>query len=159
MVLALHYFADLSVAEIAAELGLPPGTVKTRLMRGREALQQHLGRRTADPPPRRRAMADRELRDAARAVERSVVASGLRRRRHPRSRRSVSVAAGGRVGALSAAAVVLVGVAVALPWSRLGTVAGAAAPADPPRRTDGAAAGAGPLGPGTPVADEDATCA
>jgi RNA polymerase sigma-70 factor (ECF subfamily) len=47
MVLALHYFADLSVAEIAAELGLPTGTVKTRLMRGREALQQHL---RADEP-------------------------------------------------------------------------------------------------------------
>jgi RNA polymerase sigma-70 factor (ECF subfamily) len=42
LVLALHYFADLSVAEIAAELGVPPGTVKTRLMRGREALQSHL---------------------------------------------------------------------------------------------------------------------
>jgi len=42
VVLALHYFADLSVAEIAAELGLPAGTVKTRLMRGREALHQYL---------------------------------------------------------------------------------------------------------------------
>jgi RNA polymerase sigma-70 factor (ECF subfamily) len=42
LVLAMHYFADLSVADVAAELGLPPGTVKTRLMRGREALQRHL---------------------------------------------------------------------------------------------------------------------
>ena len=42
MVLVLHYFADLSVAEIAAELGLPQGTVKTRLMRGREALHRQL---------------------------------------------------------------------------------------------------------------------
>lgn len=37
-VLALHYFADLSVARIAGELGLPEGTVKTRLKRGRDAL-------------------------------------------------------------------------------------------------------------------------
>jgi RNA polymerase sigma-70 factor (ECF subfamily) len=48
LVLALHYFADLSVAEIAAELGIPPGTVKTRLMRGREALQSHLATTTEE---------------------------------------------------------------------------------------------------------------
>jgi RNA polymerase sigma-70 factor (ECF subfamily) len=37
-VLALHYFADLSVADIASELGVPEGTVKTRLKRARDAL-------------------------------------------------------------------------------------------------------------------------
>jgi RNA polymerase sigma-70 factor (ECF subfamily) len=37
-VLALHYFADLSVADVAVELGVPEGTVKTRLKRARDAL-------------------------------------------------------------------------------------------------------------------------
>ena len=35
---ALYYLADLSVGAIAAELGVPEGTVKSRLSRGREAL-------------------------------------------------------------------------------------------------------------------------
>ena len=43
-VLALHYFADLRVADVAAELGLPVGTVKSRLKRGREALARLLPR-------------------------------------------------------------------------------------------------------------------
>jgi RNA polymerase sigma-70 factor, ECF subfamily len=42
-VLALHYLADLPVLEIAASLGVPEGTVKSRLMRGREALAALLG--------------------------------------------------------------------------------------------------------------------
>jgi len=37
-VIALHYLADLPVEQIAAELGVPSGTVKSRLSRGREAL-------------------------------------------------------------------------------------------------------------------------
>lgn len=37
-VLALHYLADLPVREIAEQLGVAEGTVKSRLMRGREAL-------------------------------------------------------------------------------------------------------------------------
>ena len=41
-VVALHHLADLPVADIAQELGLPPGTVKSRLSRGREALAQAL---------------------------------------------------------------------------------------------------------------------
>ena len=41
-VVALHHLADLRVADIAEELGLPTGTVKSRLSRGREALAQAL---------------------------------------------------------------------------------------------------------------------
>jgi len=37
-VLALHYLADLQVMEIVELLGVPEGTVKSRLKRGREAL-------------------------------------------------------------------------------------------------------------------------
>ena len=37
-VLALHYLADQSVSDVAELLGVAEGTVKTRLMRGREAL-------------------------------------------------------------------------------------------------------------------------
>ena len=37
-VIALHYLADLPVHRIADELGVPTGTVKSRLSRGREAL-------------------------------------------------------------------------------------------------------------------------
>ena len=36
--IVLHYLADLSVDEIAAETGAPPGTVTARLARGRKAL-------------------------------------------------------------------------------------------------------------------------
>ena len=41
-VLVLHYVAELPVERIAAELGVPAGTVKSRLARGRAALGQHL---------------------------------------------------------------------------------------------------------------------
>jgi RNA polymerase sigma-70 factor (ECF subfamily) len=41
-VIALHYLADLPVETIAEELGVPPGTVKSRLSRGRDALAAHL---------------------------------------------------------------------------------------------------------------------
>ncbi len=36
----LHYFADLSVARIAESLGIPEGTVKSRLARGRKILNR-----------------------------------------------------------------------------------------------------------------------
>jgi RNA polymerase sigma-70 factor, ECF subfamily len=36
--LVLHHFADLPVAEVARETGVPEGTVKARLSRGRAAL-------------------------------------------------------------------------------------------------------------------------
>jgi RNA polymerase sigma-70 factor (ECF subfamily) len=38
----LHHLADLSVAEVAATLGVPEGTVKARLSRGRAALARFL---------------------------------------------------------------------------------------------------------------------
>jgi RNA polymerase sigma-70 factor (sigma-E family) len=41
-VIVLHYYADLSVEEIAAALGVPAGTVKSRLARGRTALAARL---------------------------------------------------------------------------------------------------------------------
>jgi len=37
-VVGLHYLADLPVADIAETLGVPEGTVKSRLTRGRQAL-------------------------------------------------------------------------------------------------------------------------
>ncbi|MEV4630254.1 SigE family RNA polymerase sigma factor [Micromonospora sp. NPDC049523] len=42
----LHHLADLTVAEVAAALGVPVGTVKARLSRGRSTLARHL----ADEP-------------------------------------------------------------------------------------------------------------
>jgi DNA-directed RNA polymerase specialized sigma24 family protein len=41
-VLILHHLVGLSVAEVAHELRLPVGTVKTRLARGRRALARRL---------------------------------------------------------------------------------------------------------------------
>jgi RNA polymerase sigma-70 factor (ECF subfamily) len=41
-VLVLHYVAELAVDRVAAELGLPVGTVKSRLARGRAAIAHHL---------------------------------------------------------------------------------------------------------------------
>jgi RNA polymerase sigma-70 factor (ECF subfamily) len=37
-VIWLHYFADLSVDDIADSLGVPSGTIKSRLKRGRQAM-------------------------------------------------------------------------------------------------------------------------
>ena len=42
IVLALHYLYDLEVQDIAASLGIPPGTVKSRLFNAREAFRQIL---------------------------------------------------------------------------------------------------------------------
>lgn len=42
-VLALHYLADLPVAEVAETLRCPVGTVKSRLQRARKALAEALG--------------------------------------------------------------------------------------------------------------------
>lgn len=45
----LHYLADLPVGEVAATLGVPAGTVKARLARGRAALARFLA--DEDPVP------------------------------------------------------------------------------------------------------------
>jgi RNA polymerase sigma-70 factor (ECF subfamily) len=45
--IALHYFADLPIEDIAARVGAPVGTIKARLSRGREALSKHLQEVTA----------------------------------------------------------------------------------------------------------------
>lgn len=42
VVLVLHHMVDRSVEQIADDLGVPIGTVKARLSRGRAALAQHL---------------------------------------------------------------------------------------------------------------------
>jgi RNA polymerase sigma-70 factor, ECF subfamily len=44
-VLVLHYLADLSVEQIAADRGLPPGTVKARLAAARRRLERELTER------------------------------------------------------------------------------------------------------------------
>ena len=41
-VIVLHHLVDLSVAEIAQEVGAPTGTVKAWLARGRRSLAEHL---------------------------------------------------------------------------------------------------------------------
>jgi RNA polymerase sigma-70 factor (ECF subfamily) len=43
LVIVMHHFEEKPVAEIAAELGIPLGTVLSRLARGREALRRRLG--------------------------------------------------------------------------------------------------------------------
>ncbi len=40
--LVLHHLCDLPVQDVARELGVPVGTVKARLSRGRAALAEHL---------------------------------------------------------------------------------------------------------------------
>lgn len=47
--IALHHLADLTVREVANLLGVPEGTVKARLSRGRAALAPLLG--DTDPAP------------------------------------------------------------------------------------------------------------
>ncbi|AEV88280.1 RNA polymerase sigma factor sigX [Actinoplanes sp. SE50] len=47
----LHHLADLSVAEVAATLNVPVGTVKARLARGRAALAHHLADDEFHPLP------------------------------------------------------------------------------------------------------------
>lgn len=42
LAVVLHHLADLGTAEIAAELGIPEGTVKSRLSRGRSRLAELL---------------------------------------------------------------------------------------------------------------------
>jgi RNA polymerase sigma-70 factor, ECF subfamily len=44
-VIALHYYADLSIAETAEVLGVTEGTVRTRLHRARQQLRQRMASR------------------------------------------------------------------------------------------------------------------
>lgn len=44
LVLRKFYWEERSIDEIARELGIPPGTVKSRLARGRESLRANLAR-------------------------------------------------------------------------------------------------------------------
>ena len=48
-VVVLHYLADMGTAEIAAELGIPEGTVKTRAMRARAELRTALAQLNPTP--------------------------------------------------------------------------------------------------------------
>lgn len=48
----LHYWEDLTTAELAQVLEVPQGTVKSRLRRGREALLAELSKLTTDPAQR-----------------------------------------------------------------------------------------------------------
>jgi RNA polymerase sigma-70 factor (ECF subfamily) len=47
-VIVLHYFVDLPVEAVATELGIPPGTVKSRLARARTALAPLLAEDVTD---------------------------------------------------------------------------------------------------------------
>jgi RNA polymerase sigma-70 factor, ECF subfamily len=47
----LRDLADLDYAEISDVLGLPPGTVRSRIARGRRALADHLGNAQGNPEP------------------------------------------------------------------------------------------------------------
>lgn len=44
-VVAMHYFAEQHIGEVAAELGIPPGTVKSRLNKARALLKSCLARK------------------------------------------------------------------------------------------------------------------
>src|SRR5258707_5547315 len=57
-VLVLHYMCDLTVDQIAAELGCPPGSVKSWLSRGRTALAAAV--RIVEPEPERDPQAERD---------------------------------------------------------------------------------------------------
>ncbi len=47
--LELHYWHEMAIAEIAAVLECTPGSVKSRLYRARNGLQEHVRRLCADP--------------------------------------------------------------------------------------------------------------
>ncbi len=67
--LALHYIADLPVAEVAAALNVPEGTVKARLSRGRTRLAELLDDdpdAQRDPPSRQRTRSQTEVTGRAR---------------------------------------------------------------------------------------------
>lgn len=49
IVLELHYWEEMTTAELAAVLEIPQGTVKSRIRRGREAVEAEIERLTSDP--------------------------------------------------------------------------------------------------------------
>lgn len=51
-VIVLHHLLDRSVEDISRETGVPSGTVKARLVRGRKALAPHLSEFTDDTTPK-----------------------------------------------------------------------------------------------------------
>jgi RNA polymerase sigma-70 factor (ECF subfamily) len=63
-VLVLHYMCDLTVDQIAAELGCPPGSVKSWLSRGRTALAAAV--RIVEPEPEPDPQAERDARSEQR---------------------------------------------------------------------------------------------
>ncbi len=76
----LHYLVDLPVAQIAEELGVADGTVKSWLHRGRNALAAELGdevRRTVSPPPGAELRLNSEKRRRTRRAAASVAAAFL----------------------------------------------------------------------------------
>jgi len=93
--LVLFYFHDMDVASAARSLGLPEGTVKARLSRGRAILRGKLPRFLATPACRR----------ASLGVPDACVAACRRRPRHSRypSARSCSATATGMLTGVAAA--------------------------------------------------------
>ena len=74
----LHYLLDLPVAEVAVELGVADGTVKSWLHRGRNALAADLGdevRRTVSPPPAAELRLSSEKRHHARRATAAIAAA------------------------------------------------------------------------------------
>lgn len=67
-VLVLHYVADLTVEQIAEEAGTTPGTVKSRLSRGRAALAPLVSEFSDEPVDRPRADIRRPPAGATRVV-------------------------------------------------------------------------------------------
>ena len=49
LILELHYWEDLSTSEMAEVVGIPQGTVKSRLRRAREQLTAQIAAHDADP--------------------------------------------------------------------------------------------------------------
>lgn len=49
VILELHYWEDLSTSEMADVVGIPQGTVKSRLRRAREQLEAQISAHEADP--------------------------------------------------------------------------------------------------------------
>lgn len=77
--LVLHYIADLSVEQIAAETGAAPGTVKSWLARGRRALAPWVSE-FADERPARRAADRGEQAEYTEHTERIDLVNPINRR-------------------------------------------------------------------------------